>query len=428
MAKPLWDKGAPIDETVQRFCAADDVLLDRQLLPYDVAATRAHVAGLQRIGVVSAAEHEALDSELAAFADDVAAGRFVLDARFEDGHTAIEDRLVERLGDVGKKVHTGRSRNDQVLVAQRLWLKDALAALADLCRGAARACLDRADATIAVPMPGYTHLQRAVPSSLGALFAGWAEGFLDDVDTARAARDRIDASPLGTAAGYGVNLPLDRAGVAKDLGFARLVVSPVAAQSSRGKLELYAVQALHQALVDVRRVAWDLSLFTTAEFAFAKLPDAYTTGSSIMPNKRNPDVVELLRALPSVAEGAAAELQAVLSLPSGYHRDLQATKGPVLRAFARGLEGLALIPPLVAGTTFDEARMRAAIDPAMHATDRAVELAAAGTPFREAYRRAAAEMDQLASRTPEQSLAARTSPGAMGAPLLDVLRARVDRH
>ncbi|AKT40157.1 argininosuccinate lyase [Chondromyces crocatus] len=426
MTRPIWDKGgAAVDEAVQRFCAADDVVLDRELFPFDVRASVAHVNGLARIGVLSEEERVALVRELGQIGEAFAEGRFVLDARFEDGHSAIEHLLGERLGDVGRKVHTGRSRNDQVLVAARLWLKERLGALGALCLDAAGVCLDRATTGERVPMPGYTHLQRAVPSSLGAFFAGHAEAFLDDAETARAARARVDQSPLGTAAGYGVNLPLDRTGVAAELGFSRVQVSPIYAQNSRGKLELLGLTALHQATLDVRRLAWDLSLFSTAEFAFARLPEAYTTGSSIMPNKRNPDVVELLRTLPAAVEGAMAELSATLSLPSGYHRDLQATKGPVLRAFGRALDGLALVPALLERVTFDEARMRAAIDPTMYATDRAVELAASGTPFRDAYRQAAAEMAGLAGRSPEQSLSARVSPGGMGALGLEQLTARL---
>ncbi len=274
-------------------------------------------------------------------------------------------------------------------------------------------------------MPGYTHLQRAVPTTLGALFAGHAEAFVDDAQVLANAAEILDSSPLGTAAGHGVNLPLDRDGVARELGFARVQVSPVYAQNSRGKFELLAVGALHHALVDIRRLAWDLGLFATAEFGFVRLPTAYTTGSSIMPNKRNPDVVELLRTLPAVSEGAMVELSAILALPSGYHRDLQATKGPTLRAFARGLAGLALVPALVASLEFDEARMRAAIEPAMYATDRAIELSSAGVAFRDAYRQAATGMDALAGRSPEASVAARVSLGGAGNLGLDRLQQRL---
>ena len=426
-SRPLWDKGQALDADAQRFCAGDDVLLDRHLLPHDIRASRAHVAGLARIGLLSAPEAAALLAALDELAALVAAGDFVLDDRFEDGHSAIEHFLGERLGDVGRKVHTGRSRNDQVLVAMRLWLREQLAVLHARCLDLAAACLARAAATVDLALPGYTHLQRAVPTSFAALLAGHAEAQLDDAEVARNAARVLDACPLGTAAGHGVNLPLDRDGVARELGFSRVQVAPAYAQNSRGKLELLAVQALHQALLDLRRLAWDLSLFATAEFGFVRLPDAYTTGSSLMPNKRNPDVVELLRALPAVSEGAMAELSALLSLPSGYHRDLQASKAPTLRAFDRGLAGLALAPALVAALELDPARMRAAIDPGMHATDRTIELARAGVPFRDAYRQVAAELHgALADRSPEASLAARVSLGGAANLGLERLRARLE--
>lgn len=426
-SRPLWDKGQSLDAAAQRFCAGDDVILDRALLPHDLRASRAHVAGLARIGLLTADESAALIAGLDELAGLVADGRFILDDRFEDGHSAIEHFLGERLGDIGRKVHTGRSRNDQVLVAMRLYLREQVAVLHARCRELAAACLARAAATVDLAMPGYTHLQRAVPTSFAALLAGHAEAQLDDADIAASALRSLDACPLGTAAGHGVNLPLDRDGVAHELGFSRVQVSPVYAQNSRGKLELLAVQALHQALLDLRRLAWDLSLFATAEFAFVRLPDAYTTGSSIMPNKRNPDVVELLRALPALTEGAMVELSSLLSLPSGYHRDLQASKAPTLRAFERGLAGLALAPALITTLELDPARMRAAIDPELHATDRAIELAVAGVPFRDAYRQVAAEMHTtLQDRSPEHSLRARVSLGGAANLGLDRLQARLD--
>ena len=422
----LWEKaGTAIDGRIQRFLAGDDVVLDRALFLCDVRATKAHAGGLARIGLLTEAELAALRAELDRLAADYREGRFLLDERYEDGHSAIEAVLVERLGDLGRKVHTGRSRNDQVLVALRLHLRDRLEELEAGCLGAAGALLERAEASVGVAMPGYTHLQRAVPASAGHWLGGLAESFLDDAAYAAATARWLDTCPLGTAAGYGVNLPLDREGVRAELGFARLQLNPLSAQNSRGKLELAALGALLQALLDVRRLAWDLSLYTTAEFGFVRLPAAYTTGSSIMPNKRNPDVVELLRAAPAAVQGALVEVQSVLSLPSGYHRDLQATKGPALRALAAGLEALGLIPGLVSAMTLDEGRMAAAISPDMYATDAAIELAAEGVPFRVAYRRIADAPGDLAARTPEASLAARVSPGGPGRLMLEVLHARL---
>jgi argininosuccinate lyase len=260
---------------------------------------------------------------------------------------------------------------------------------------------------------------------VGLWLAGFAEALIDDAALVQATARWMDACPLGTAAGYGVNLPLDRQGVSDELGFARLLVNPMYAQNSRGKLELQALGALLQALFDVRRFAWDLSLYTTAEFSFVKLPPEYTTGSSIMPNKKNPDVVELLRASPSVVLGAMAEIESLLSLPSGYHRDLQATKGPVVRALAHGIEALGLVPALVQRMELDRARMAEAITPDLYATDAAVELALQGVPFRTAYRQVADGLGELAARKPEESLVARVSPGATADLMLGVLRERL---
>ncbi len=200
-------------------------------------------------------------------------------------------------------VHLGRSRNDQVLVAMRLWLRDRLRSLRGHALEAAATCLDVAERHEMIPMPGYTHLQRAVPSSVGLWMAGFAESFLDDAVLLEITDRWMNACPLGTAAGYGVNLPLDREGVARELGFERLQVNPLAAQNARGKHECQAIMAAWQLLQDVRRLAWDLSLFTTSEFGFVRLPDWLITGSSIMPNKRNPDVVELLRASVATVAG-----------------------------------------------------------------------------------------------------------------------------
>ncbi|MDY4284171.1 argininosuccinate lyase [Xanthomonas sp. LF06-19] len=426
MTNLLWQKpGVAVDTQIQAFLAGDDVLLDREFFLHDIAASGAHAEGLQRIGILSADELAGLQRELAVLAEDFRSGAFVLDARFEDGHSAIEARLTERLGDAGRKIHTGRSRNDQILVATRLWLKDKLARLAQLSAEIAKVALDRAQAERDLPVPGYTHIQRAVVSSAGMWWAGWAEAFLDDAVRARDTLRLVDCNPLGTAAGYGVNLPLDRAHTTAALGFARLQVSPIYAQLSRGKFEMAALEALGSATLDLRRLAWDLSLFTSGEFGFVALPAQYTTGSSIMPNKRNPDVIELMRATHASVAAARTEIEQLLSLPSGYHRDLQSSKGAIFHGFGRGLSALELLPALLANLEWREDRLRAAIDSGMYATDVAVEAAVAGVPFREAYQAAAASADSAGQgRTPEGSLAARVSPGAAADLRLDELQAR----
>ena len=426
MSDLLWQKpGVAVDAQIQEFLASDDVVLDREFFLHDIAASRAHAQGLQRIGMLSADELAALERELDALAADFGHGVFVLDERFEDGHSAIEARLTERLGETGKKIHAGRSRNDQILVATRLWLKDKLAAVQGLCREIATVALDRAEAESAIPMPGYTHLQRAVVSSAGMWWAGWAEAFIDDAQRAIDTRDLIDANPLGTAAGYGVNLPLDREFTTMALGFARMQVSPLYAQLSRGKFELAALESIGSAMLDLRRLAWDLSLFTGAEFGFVALPARYTTGSSIMPNKRNPDVIELMRATYASVAAARTEIEHLLSLPSGYHRDLQVSKGALFHGFGKGLQALALLSDLLRNLEWKPEAMHAALEPSMYATDLAVDLARQGVPFRDAYKQAA-DPARWNQGDPQASLAARVSPGAAGDLRLGELRRRLE--
>lgn len=430
MGDLLWQSGSEhegpaLDDAIMEFMAAEDVVLDRVLFPHDILATAAHVRGLSRIGILNGQDSDRLCQLLAELAADFAAGRFVLDRRFEDGHSAIEAYLRERSGDLGARVHTGRSRNDQVAVALRLYMREQVSRVAGFDRDIATACLVQAREHASCAMPGYTHLQRAVPSSVGLWLASFAEAFCDDLAFAISVLEILDASPLGTAAGFGVNLPLDRAGVAAELGFSRLHVNPMAVQNARGKFELMCLQVAQHSMQDVRRLAWDLSLYVTAEFGFVRLPPQYSTGSSIMPNKSNPDVVELLRARAATVEGAVTEIQSILSLPSGYHRDLQLTKAPLVRGMQFTLQAMAIVPALVKGLIFDRERMRAAISPEMFATDHALELAARGMPFRQAYQQAKLELASLPERDIEENLARRISPGACGDLQLEQIESRL---
>jgi argininosuccinate lyase len=430
MKKFVWqaERSETVDEAIMTFLAGDDIVLDRVLFPFDIRATGAHVRGLQRIGILGEAEAGQLQDLLRELAEDYAAGRFELDDRYEDGHSAIEMFLTERAGDLGAKVHTGRSRNDQVAVATRLYLKDRLGRLIRLNGRIALSCLEKAERHAMLPLPGYTHLQRAVPSSVGLWMAAFAEAFTDNLVIARQVLELLDCSPLGTAAGYGVNLPLDRDGVARDLGFGRLQVNPMYAQNSRGKYEILALQAALHALQDLRRLAWDLSLFSTSEFDFLVLPPQYTTGSSIMPNKANPDVIELLRGSGAATEAAVAEIQSLLSLPSGYQRDLQLTKPPLIRGLATAAQALAIVPALIDGLGFREERMKQAISADMFATDIALQRSARGVPFRTAYTEAKRELDDLEALDPAASLEQRVSPGACGNLLLDRIRERLEKQ
>ncbi len=425
----IWKKNnSIIDPDIMGFMIGNDIELDGELLPYDILASKAHVQALHRADLLNADETErlcaALDECLKAFQN----GQFVLSKQFEDGHSAIEYFLIEKLGDTGKKVHSGRSRNDQVLVATRLWLKGQLSQLHQLCVDLASQFLQRAKQDN-LPMPGYTHLQRAVVSSTAHWCAGFAESMLDNVQLIADSHALIDSNPLGTAAGYGVNLPLDRQHSTESLGFQRLQLNPMYVQNSRGKLELHALNALHQVLLDTRRLAWDISLFCSSEYQFIHLPDRYTTGSSIMPNKRNPDFIELLRGMPAISLGAITEINNLLSLPSGYQRDLQLTKAPMMRAFRSGLTAIKLLPDLIGHFEWNQQTMLDAIEPSMLATDKAIKMVSQGIPFREAYQTVGNDLSQLTTDNIQQaaldSIDQRTSPGASGNLMLELLHSRL---
>jgi argininosuccinate lyase len=428
MTSPLWARsGTQTQDQVMRYLAADDVILDRELFLCDIHATLAHVRGLTAIGALTTDEFDRVDASLQALTAEFTDGRFVLDEQYEDGHSAIEARLTVHLGDLGKRIHLGRSRNDQALVAIRLKMRESLQETRASVLDCARASLELARSHEMIPMPGYTHLQRAVPSTIGLWMASYAEAFVDDAELIDMTLAWIDRCPLGTAAGYGVNLPLERESAASELGFSRLQLNPMAAQASRGKHETQTLACLWQAMQTLRRLGWDLTLFASSEFAFIEMPSEMTTGSSIMPNKRNPDVAELLRASAGVLAGAMSEIQQIVSLPSGYHRDLQLTKEPLLRGMRSARTSLALAPALIRGLRINTEQCRNAIEPSMHATDLAVEMALSGMPFRDAYKALAESGVQRADLTPEQSVAARVSPGACADLQLRELGQRIER-
>ncbi|TQV71467.1 argininosuccinate lyase [Aliikangiella marina] len=429
MTAPIWQKQsqASVDNEIMNYMAGEDILLDNQIFLFDIQASKAHVKGLNSITILDKGEADSLIQALDELAHDYNQGVFHLSNQFEDGHSAIEYYLVEKLGDLGKKIHTGRSRNDQVSVATRLLIKHSLKQAEDYIVSAVRACLAQAKLTKDIPMPGYTHLQRAVPSSAGMWFAGFAEAMIDNLMSLQFSLQLLDANPLGTAAGYGVNLPLDRELTTNELDFSRLQINPIYTQNSRGKFELEALFRLSQCLLDIRRFCWDLSLFTSQEFNFVNLPDNMTTGSSIMPNKRNPDLIELMRGSYATLQGAMVELQSILSLPSGYQRDLQLTKPPLLKGLKVALDTIKLFSKVVSEMSFKADVLEKAIDAPMYATDLATEQSIKGIPFREAYQSANDLKKNLADRLPMDSLTQRTSPGACANLLLDELESRFNQ-
>ena len=390
----LWDKGAPLDERILRFTAGDDHLLDARLVAYDVRASIAHVRMLSGQGLLSEADCEAICGGLSELAERHARGEWAIELQDEDVHGALESRLVAIVGPAGARVHLGRSRNDQVLAALRLYLKDTAASLADGAVAVAESLDGLAERQGDVPLPGYTHMQPAMPSSVRL----WAEGFAaelrDDALGLREATRRADMNPLGSAAGFGTpGVSLDREATREALGFAVTQEPVTAVQLSRGKAEAALIFEIALMLGDLGRLAADLLLFYTDEFAFVSLPQEITTGSSIMPQKRNPDVFELVRSAQAVAVGALTETLAITGkLNSGYQRDLQRLKAPLFRAVDLAHDTLAIMAHALAGVVFRHENIRLSDD--LHAAQRASRLAVnEGIPFREAYRRVADAMD-----------------------------------
>ncbi|UCF66305.1 MAG: argininosuccinate lyase, partial [Acidobacteriota bacterium] len=317
----LW--GGTLEQQMDAYTVGDDRRWDRRLLTWDIVGTLGHIEGLRAAGLLSTVEHSRLEAALRRALALVRAGKLDVTETDEDVHSAIEKYLTHKLGKLGEKVHAGRSRNDQVMVDLRLFLKDRLLELTDALLDVAEQLASWAGRHREVIWPGYTHGRRAMPSTAGLWAAGYAESLLDDFVPLEAAWQLVDRSPLGSAAGYGVPLPLDRERVARKLGFAGVHGNVTAVQSSRGKLEVVVLGALWGVGYDLGKFAWDVILFSSEEYGFLQLPESLATGSSIMPHKRNPDVFELTRAKASLLEGYLVQAMAVAGkLPSGYHRDL----------------------------------------------------------------------------------------------------------
>lgn len=388
----LWEKGEPVDDLVLRFTVGRDHLLDARLVAYDVRASSAHAEMLRDAGWLDPAECESLVHELTSLADEHARGEWSIALEEEDVHTALESRLVGRLGETGGKIHLGRSRNDQVLAALRLYLKDAVAELSSL----GERVVASLDAVIEkdgdVPLPGYTHMQRAMPSSVRSWAGGFRAEIVDDLEGLAGTLRRIDRNPLGSAAGYGAPLRgLDREHTRARLGFASVHEPVTAVQLSRGKAEAHVLFELALLQNDLGRLAADLCLFATSEFGFVRLDEAFTTGSSIMPQKRNPDVFELVRGQAAMAKGRLDQVMGVTSrLTSGYHRDLQLVKEPLFDGIDAARAVLEIMARALRVTRFDREAASAAMGEDLLAAERAYRLVAEeGIGFREAYRRVA---------------------------------------
>lgn len=429
--KPLWSAPVPPDPRVIAYTVGRDREVDREFLVWDVLGSLGHVEGLRASGLLSAREHARLRSGLRRALDSVRRGELSIGAEHEDGHSALEAWLVAQLGATGERVHTGRSRNDQVAVAIRLHAKWTLLSIHAAAIRLVRVFLDVADRHRSRLWPGYTHLRRAMPSSVGLWSSAYAAGLVEVLESLPALWARVDRCPLGSAAGYGVPLALDREATARSLGFREPEPNVALVQNGRGKLEaailFFCVELAHE----LSRFTADVVLYSSEEFGYLRLPPALATGSSIMPQKRNPDLFELTRARAATLEGEFVTLLLLKGkLTSGYHRDFQLLKEPYLRGVGQTsdmLEAMAFAAPLL---EYDAERAWAALEGGSLATDEVLRRVEGGEPFRSAYRAVASELRGGAQfDVPPASaiLERRRSTGNAGNLGLDKLSRRTER-
>ncbi|MCF6213010.1 MAG: argininosuccinate lyase [Flavobacteriaceae bacterium] len=383
----LWDKGFSTDKKIDLFTVGNDRALDLILAKYDVMGNVAHAKMLHEIGLLSADELSDLETELATILKTIEDGKFTIEDTFEDVHSKIEFLLTEKLGDTGKKIHTARSRNDQVLVDVHLYVKDALNEIQTEVDDLFDLLISLAEQYKEVLLPGYTHLQIAMPSSFGLWFSAYAETLIDDIYFIKAAYKMADQNPLGSAAGYGSSFPIDRAFTTKELGFETLKYNAVAAQMSRGKLEKGVAFALSAVASTLSKMSMDICLYMSQNFGFISFPDELTTGSSIMPHKKNPDVFELIRGKCNKLQALPYEFTLITSnLPSGYHRDLQLLKEGLIPAFSTLKSCLEMLTYSLKNIQVNKTILSDKKYNYLFSVEEVNKLVQNGEPFREAYK------------------------------------------
>ncbi len=394
MPTKLWEKNIAVNEVIERFTVGHDRELDLYLAKYDVLGSMAHITMLEHIGLLRRDELDALLAELRAIYAEAEAGRFVIEEGVEDVHSQVELMLTRRLGDTGKKIHSGRSRNDQVLVDLKLFTRDKIREVADHVMALFRALQAQSERYRDVLMPGYTHLQVAMPSSFGLWFGAYAESLADDLLLLEAAYRMTNRNPLGSAAGYGSSFPLDRSMTTRLLGFDSMDYNVVYAQMGRGKNERNVAFALAGIAGTVAKMAFDACMFNSQNFAFIKLPDECTTGSSIMPHKKNPDVFELIRARCNKLQALPQQITLIMNnLPVGYFRDLQEIKEAFLPAFDALDDCLSMAEYIVERIRVNEHILDDTRYDAMFSVEEVNRLAASGMPFRDAYRKVGLDIE-----------------------------------
>lgn len=394
MAK-LWTKSGAaeaLDKAVERFCFEKDVALDAHLVKYDVIGSVAHAKMLEKIGVLNAEEFKTLQNTLVAQWESFEKGEWSIAVEDEDVHTAIEARL----GEVGEKLHTARSRNDQVLTDMRLYGKDGILSISTSMLELAEIMRANAEKYEFVPMPGYTHLQRAMPTSYGMWLGSFVEALLDVSRELELSWDLFDQSPLGSGAGYGVSLDIDRAFTAECLGFSKVQRNSIYCQNSRGHFESVFICSLTSLMSVIGRLASDVCLYCSEEFKFLKLPDRFFTGSSIMPQKKNPDLFELLRSKVMVMASLETRVRNVThGITSGYSKDLQEVKPPVMEAIELASDSLAVLLAVMGELEPNQEKLKVSMTSELFAAHAAYEMVKNGVPFRQAYRDVKKDLGQL---------------------------------
>jgi len=421
----LWDKGYSTDKKIDHFTVGNDRELDLVLAKYDIIASMAHAKMLGKIGLLTSEETHLLVRELENMALSIKEGKFIIEDTFEDVHSKIEFILTEKLGDTGKKIHTARSRNDQVLVAMQLYLKEELSEIKQQTKELFNLLIELAEKYKEILLPGYTHFQIAMPSSFGLWFSAYAESLIDDLYFIDSAYKIADQNPLGSAAGYGSSFPVDRSYTTKEMGFSDLKYNVVAAQMGRGKVEKATAFGISGIAGTLSKLSMDICLYMSQNFNFISFPDALTTGSSIMPHKKNPDVFELIRAKCNSLQAIPNQITLITTnLPSGYHRDLQMVKAliiPAIQEIKSCLEMMtfSLKDIKVNFTILDDPKYDY-----LFSVDTLNKLVLSGIPFRDAYKQIGAEIE-AGSFKPEKQIK-HTHEGSLGNLCLDKIKAKMN--
>lgn len=413
MASKLWEKSTTVNTDVDRYTVGLDRDMDMYLAPYDVLGSIAHITMLESIGLLTKDELDTLTASLRKIHDNIENGDFSIEDDIEDIHSQIEFLLTRELGQIGKKIHSGRSRNDQVLVDLKLFIRSRIEDVVKAMTSLFNTLISQSNKYAHVLMPGYTHLQVAMPSSFGLWFGAYAESLLDDLTVLRAAYTVVDRNPLGSAAGYGSSFPLNRTMTTRLLGFKSLDNNVVYAQMGRGKTERIVSQALSSIAATVSKLAFDACMFSSQNFGFIKLPDEFTTGSSIMPHKKNPDVFELTRAKCNKIQALPYEITLITNnLPSGYFRDLQLIKESFLPAFDSIIDILDMTTRMISQVKVNTSIIDDSRYDLMFSVEEVNRLVMEGMPFRDSYREVGLKIER-GEFTPDKQ-ATHTHEGSIG--------------